>query len=186
MSKIYSFENNVAYIKENRNDDHWNRAYRFFFPQMFRIEEVSETDPRQKVGIDQIVYLEDGTQYNIDEKVDRKGYPRFPIEIWQAHNKGYPGWAVKEDQQTDYIVYLVEPSQNYYLIPYKELKDVYRENEQQWLNYAQNRLNGFIYGKAWNNTRDGEPWDTHNVCVPFKLLRKHIPTIQLWNPGEYE
>ena len=188
MSKMYSFEDNVTYIKENRNHEHWNRAYCFFFPEMSYLEEIPEEDERQTVGIDYIVYLKDGTQYNIDEKVDRKGYPRFPIEIWQAHNLGYPGWAVKDGQQTDYIAYLVEPKQNYYLIPYKELKNVYHRNQQQWLNMAKSKQrNGFVYADGvWNNTKDGVPWNTHSVCVPFDVLINHIPSIRLWNPNNYE
>ena len=43
---------------------------------------------------------------------------------------------MKDDQQTDYIAYLVEPKQDYYLIPYKEIKNAYHRNQQQWLNYA--------------------------------------------------
>lgn len=186
MSKMYSFEENTQYIRENRNPEHWDQAYRFFFPEMSDIDEIPEEDPRQKVGIDYIVYLTDGTEYNIDEKVDRKGYPRFPIEIWQAHNLDYPGWALKEGQQTDYIAYLVEPKRDHYLIAYQELKEVYRRNQQQWLNDAKNRRNGFVYGTVWNNTKDGVPWHTHNVCVPFPVLRSQMPSIQLWNPNSYE
>ena len=183
MSKMYSFEDNIAATEQSRNHEHWNRAYRFFFPEMSDMKEIPKEDKRQNVGIDSIVYLKDGTPYNIDEKVDRKGYPRFLIEIWQAHNKGYPGWAVKEDQQTDYIIYLVEPKQDYYLIPYKELRTVYHENEEQWLSNAKNRRNGFFYSDVWNNTEDGEPWNTHGVCIPFNTLRKYMPSIQLWNPN---
>ncbi len=184
MNKMYSFEDNVDYADKNRNHERWNQAYRFFFPEMSHMEEIPKKDKRQRVGIDWIVYLKDGTQYNIDEKVDWKGYPRFPIEIWQAYNKQYLGWALKEGQETDYIAYLVDPDQDYYLIPYKELKDVYRRNEQQWLPNAKYRQNGFVYGKTWNNTVDGEPWNTHNVCVPFDVLMDHIPAIQLWNPNK--
>ena len=75
---MYSFEDNVAYVRENRNHEHWGQAYRFFFPEMSHIEEIAEKDQRQKVGVDYIVYLKNGTSYNIDEKVDKKGYPRFP------------------------------------------------------------------------------------------------------------
>ena len=183
MSKMYSFEKNIADTEKSRNHEHWNRAYRFFFPEMSDIEFIPKKDKRQNVGIDSIVYLKDGTQYNIDEKVDQKGYPRFLIEIWQAHNKGYLGWAVKEGQQTDYIIYLVEPKQDYYLVPYKELRTLYHENEQQWLSNAKNRRNGFVYSDVWNNTEDGEPWNTHGVCIPFTTLRKYMPSIQLWNPN---
>ena len=183
MRKMYSFEKNIADTEQSRNHEHWDRAYRLFFPEMSGIEFIPEEDERQRVGVDSIVSLKDGTQYNIDEKVDRQGYPRFLIEIWQAHNKGYPGWAVKEDQQTDYIIYLVEPKQDYYLVPYKELRDVYRENEEQWLDYAKNRRNGFVYSDVWNNTVDGEPWNTHGVCIPFTTLREYMPSVQLWNPN---
>ena len=184
MSKMYSFEENTEYIRKNRDPERWNRAYHSFFPEMSHMKEIPEEDKRQKVGIDWILYLKDGTPYKIDEKLDRKGYPRFPIEIWQAHNMGYLGWALKEGQQTDYIAYLVEPKQDHYLIPYQELKDVYRRNEQQWLRMAKSReRNGFVYGCVWNNTKDGIPWHTHNVCVPFNVLRSHMPSIQLWNPN---
>ena len=185
MSKMYSFEQNTQYIRENRNPEHWDQAYHFFFPEMSNIEEIPEEDPRQRVGIDSIVHLNDGTQYNIDEKVDRQGYPRFLIEIWQAYNLRYPGWAVKEGQQTDYIIYLVEPKQDYYLIPYQELKTVYYQNEQEWLYNAKNRYNGFVYSDVWNNTKDGVPWNTHGVCIPFNLLMNHMPSIKLWNPNRY-
>lgn len=185
MNKMYSFEKNVKRNKENRNHEQWDQAYCFFFPEMSHMKEIPDEDERQRVGIDYIVYLKDGTQYNIDEKVDWKGYPRFPIEIWQAYNLRYPGWAVKEGQQTEYIAYLVEPKQDHYLIPYQELKDVYHRNEEQWLSLAKStQRNGFVYADSvWNNTEDGVPWNTHSVCVPFDVLRSHMPSIQLWNPN---
>ena len=31
MSKMYSFEKNIADTEQSRNHEHWNRAYRFFF-----------------------------------------------------------------------------------------------------------------------------------------------------------
>ena len=186
MNDMYLFEENTEYIRKNRNHEHWNRAYHYFFPEMSYMKEIHEEDRRQNVGIDWILYLKDGTPYNIDEKVDRKGYPRFLIEIWQAHNKGYRGWALKEGQQTDYILYLVEPKRDYYLVPYQELKAVYLRNEQQWLNDAKMRRNGFFYSDVWNNTKDGEPWNTRGVCVPFDVLMHHIPAIRTWNPDRFE
>ena len=84
MNKIYQFEDNLAFSEENERDERWEHFYRSFFPEISDIETISGDDQRQKVGIDKIVHLKDGKQYNIDEKVDRKGYPRFPIEIWQA------------------------------------------------------------------------------------------------------
>lgn len=180
MKKIYLFEDNVAFSEENERDKRWEQFYRTFFPRISYIEFIPKKDERQKVGIDKIIHLEDGKQHNIDEKVDRKGYPRFPIEIWQAKNINLRGWAVKEDQKTNYIAYLVKPSQEYYLIPYEEIKDTYYRNEQQWLNDAHNRRNGFIYAKVYNDKEGGIVWETHNVCVPFDVLMNHIPTIQYW------
>ena len=97
------------------------------FQEVSDIEKIrGEKDQRQKVGIDKIVHLRDGKQHNIDEKVDRKGYPRFLYRNLASEKyRSTSGWAMKEDQQTDYIAYLVEPKQDYYLIPYKEIKNAY-------------------------------------------------------------
>lgn len=148
MNDIYSFEADIKYIKDNRNQDQWNKAYRFFFPEISHMEEIPGDDERQKVGVDWIIYMKDGTQYNIDEKLDKKGYPRFPIEILhrQANNHTIPGWALKEGQQTHYIAYLVEPKQDHYLIPYQKLRSIYLRNEQEWVRFAKERYNGFVYG----------------------------------------
>ena len=186
MSKIYQFEDNLAFSEENERDERWEQFYRAFFPELSYIEFISKEDKRQKVGIDKIIHQEDGKRHNIDEKVDRKGYPRFPIEIWQAKNINLPGWAVKEDQETHYIAYLVEPSQEYYLIPYREIRDTYHRNEQEWLNYAHNRRNGFIYAKVYNDKVGGIVWETHNVCVPFNILMNNIPAIQYWKTEDLQ
>ena len=89
MNRIYSFEDNLAFSEENQRDERWNRAYQVFFPELSGIELVSNNESQDR-GIDKIVHMNDGKQYNIDEKVDRKGYPRFPIEIWQDSIRGYP------------------------------------------------------------------------------------------------
>ena len=183
MNKVYQFEDNLAFSEENERDERWEQFYHFFFPEISDIEMIRGDDQRQKVGIDKIVHLKDGKQHNIDEKVDRKGYPRFPIEIWQAKNINLLGWAMKDDQQTHYIAYLVEPKQDYYLIPYKEIKNAYHRNKQQWLNYAHSRRNNFIYAKVYNDMIGGIVWETHNVCVPFDVLINQIPAIQIWNPN---
>ena len=185
MNKIYSFENNLAFSEANQQDERWNQAYQVFFPELSRIELVSNNESQDR-GIDKIVYMQDGKQYNIDEKVDRKGYPRFPIEIWQDHIRGYPGWAVKEGQKTDYIAYLVFPLQHYYLVPYKDLKEALRRNYQEWLGNAENRRNGFVYAKVLNDKKFGNVWETHNICVPFDILRNEIPSILLWQADEYK
>ena len=185
MNKIYSFERNLAFSEENQQDERWNQAYREFFPELSHIELVSDNESQDR-GVDKIVYMKEGQQYNIDEKVDRKGYPRFPIEIWQDYKRRYPGWAVKEGQKTDYIAYLIFPLQHYYLIPYEDIKAALQKNYQQWLDNAKNYRDGFVYGKAWNDKKFGNVWETHNVCVPFDILRNHIPSIQLWEANEYE
>lgn len=185
MKKIYWFEDNIDFVKENRKDPRWDRAYRFFFPEISRLEEIPDEDKRQTVGIDYILHLQDGTQYYIDEKVARSAYP-FPIEIWQDYKRGYRGWAMKEGQKTDYIVYLIKPLQHYYLIPYKELKDVYRKNEEQWLEYTRTRQNGLFYKKVYNNIKGGNVWETHNVFVPFDFLMEHIPGMRLWKANQHE
>lgn len=180
MSRIYSFDDNLDFSQKNQLDPRWSQAYHEFFPGLSNIEIVSDSK-YQDSGVDKIIYMKDGIQYNIDEKVDRKGYPRFPIEIIQDSITGRPGWAVKEGQMTDYIAYLVKPDQKYYLIPYQELKDAYRRNEQQWLNMAKSReRNGFLYRIVKNDKKGGVVWHTHNICVPLNFLMNHIPDMQLW------
>lgn len=179
MSKIYSFDDNLDFSEKNQRDPRWEKAYRQFFPRLSHIEIV--TDKKyQDSGVDKIVYMKDGKQYNIDEKVDRKGYPRFPIEIIQDSISNRPGWAVKEGQMTDYIAYLVKPKQNYYLIPYKGLIDALQANYQQWLNDANNSRNGFLYRVVKNDKKGGVVWHTHNICVPLNFLMIHIRNMQFW------
>ena len=185
MAKIYSFEKNLAFSEENQQDERWEQAYRKFFPELARIEVVSDNQSQDR-GVDKIIYMADGRQYNIDEKVDRKGYPRFPIEIWQDRISDRPGWAVKEGQETDYIAYLVLPLQHYHLIPYKDLKQALQSNHQEWLSNAQNRHKGFIYAKVYNDKQFGDVWETHNICVPFGILRNEMSSMQLWKANEDE
>lgn len=179
MSKIYSFDDNLDFSQKNQRDPRWEQAYRQFFPGLSHIELVTDKKS-QNSGVDKIVYMKDGKQYNIDEKVDRKGYRRFPIEIIQDSKSNRPGWAVKEGQMTDYIAYLVKPKQNYYLIPYKELTDALQKNYQQWLNDAKDSRNDFLYRIVKNDKKGGVVWHTHNICVPLKFLMNHLPNIQLW------
>ena len=183
MSEIYSFDDNLKFSEKNQRDPRWNKAYQAFFPGLSHIELVSDSK-FQDSGVDKIIYMKDGQQYNIDEKVDRKGYPRFPIEIIQDSISDRPGWAVKEGQMTDYIAYLVKPKQNYYLIPYKALADALQKNYQQWLNMAKSReYNGFLYRVVKNDKEGGVVWHTHNICVPLEFLMDHIPDMQLWKAG---
>ena len=185
MSKIYSFDDNLDFSQKNQRDPRWNQAYHEFFPGLSHIEFVSESK-YQDGGVDKIIYMKDGKQYNIDEKVDKKGYIRFPIEIIQDSITGRPGWAVKEGQMTDYIAYLVRPKQDYYLISYKELTGALRKNYQRWLDDAHNSRNGFLYRVVKNDKEGGVVWHTHNICVPLRFLMKYFPSIQHWKTVVYQ
>ena len=184
MSPIHSYKENYDFSQENQKDERWELTYRMFFPEFSDIETFSD-DEHQNSGIDKIVYLKDGTHYNIDEKVDRIGYPRFPIEIWEDYYRGVPGWAVKEGMMTDHIAYLVLPTIDCYLIPYKKLRSLLEQNYKQWESDAKSRRNGFVYGTP-KHRRNNRVGCTHIICVPFDFLVEIIPATQYRKWGQYD
>lgn len=156
---INNFNNDLNYSLDKREDDLLNRFYNKAFPNIERIEFVSDLSS-QKRGIDKIIYFKSGKQVTIDEKKRRKDYGDILLEIWSVLENKKRGWLYT--CQCDYIVYIVLSIKRIYLLPALLLKKAWNKNKEKW-------LTKYRYKDAIN-----KGYTTRNIPIPANELLEAI------------
>ena len=91
-----------------------NFYHKIFGTRLHTIYTVTDLKT-QKLGIDKKIILKSGKEITIDEKIRRKDYGDIAIEIFSDTFQKTQGWILKS--YTDYICYLIKPTNYCYLIP---------------------------------------------------------------------
>jgi len=95
------------------------------------------------------------------------------LEIWSVKENKIPGWTLRQDKRTDYVLWLWSDTGRWCLIPFPMLCAVFRENGRRWCD----REHG--YKRATQTSRNGgSQWTSECVFVPRvtvwdAILRKY-------------
>lgn len=137
----------------------------------------------QRGGIDRVLTLRSGKTISVDEKVRYRDYADVLLEVWSVWVDGKgkdPGWIAK-DLACDYIAYAWVPTERCLLLPFQELRRVWRKHHSEWMRLAINGSGGFCRIFA-----DNGRYQTMSICVPESVLRDAIRESMLvsWTAAE--
>jgi len=110
-------------------------------------------------GVDLIIDFENGRRIYIDEKVRRKWvkYKDILLEEYHDYDKKIPGW-LKEGQLTDYVIYVKLSTRKVYILPFKILLLVWKENYENWWRQ---------YGRVLAKNKWYTPKRYRTSCIPI-------------------
>jgi len=159
---VHSFDQSLA--KSHRQEDApwWTEVYRRAFPDLRAMVNVRQDGWAQRGGIDRVLTLGSGKTLTVDEKVREKDYGDVLLEYWSDYERRDPGWVAK-DLACDLIAYAVVPTEKCYLLPFQQLRCVWRTNGRDW-------VRRFKKIEALNAGRSGGTYTTVSVAVPTETL----------------
>lgn len=126
-----NFITDLTWSHSQSDQPWWEVVYRKAFHNFSTMHDVRKDGWAQRGGIDRQVILEDGTVLKIDEKVRRKDWGDFALEVYSDADKQIPGWMQK-DMTCDFIAYAFLPSQRCFLLPYQQLRTAWMNNRVEW------------------------------------------------------
>lgn len=155
-TKLSNFETDLGYSLEKNYDEQINKYYYTLFPELKRIEIVTDIE-LQKKGIDKVLIMKSGKKILIDEKKRRKDYGDILLEEYSNEAIHQVGWLGR-GHYTDYIVYIIMGTGKVYLLPFLILQRAWRRN------YA-------IWKKLYYTARaKNEDYVTTSICIPVNIL----------------
>lgn len=158
--KINDFDKCYEIAEGGKCEPFWNDVYKKAFPDMTNhMRGKKEFCKSQIMGVDRIIYLENGKTITIDEKIRTKIYEDIALEYISNDQKNTPGWMEK-DLSIDYLAYAFLPSKTAYLFDWRMLKRVWGKYKEIW-------KEKYFIAKAKN-----ESYITYSVCIPIDLLMK--------------
>lgn len=167
----HEFAASLALSHKQADAEWWPRVYRSAFPDLASMTCVRQDGWAQRGGIDRVLTLNSGKTLTVDEKVRNKDYGDVLLEFWSVWRDGKgvdPGWVAK-DLACDYIAYAWVPTGRCLLLPFQELRRVWRARHQEWVDAAKRGAMGFQVISANN-----KGYKTKSVCVPENVLRDAI------------
>lgn len=166
-TKFNNFYTDLSFSLDGNDDRAVNTVYKRAFPHLKEILIVTELE-LQKQGIDKVLMFESGNRIYIDEKKRRQSYPDILLEEYSDYDNKKEGW-LKYSEHTDYVSYIVIPTQKVYLLPFLILQKSWNDNKENWVEK---------YGRlfAYN-----EQYRTSNVPVPTEVLLESIKQTLLIN-----
>ncbi len=171
MAVVHDFEEDLTRA-EQKAQEHWlHQILEKAFPNFLDTIEVPRDTPLQFVGVDHIVVFHDGSVAYVDHKFRDTHYPDILLEYLNMYDTGKqtPGWIEKQDTITDWLNYVIVPSRTAYLLPFKALQELWLEKKEEWLNYADERRNGFRRVEAKNGS-----YITVSLAVPTDVLLNQL------------
>src|SRR5678815_3458939 len=126
-----TFQQDLAYSLEGREEEFWGAVYRRSFPDLMHTELCDEKE-KQKQGVDRVLYLANSNVLYVDEKKRREAYPDIGLEYIGNTTYQTPGWMEK-DLIMDYLAYAVMPLRIAYLLPWPLLRRAWNQNRDQWI-----------------------------------------------------
>jgi len=127
------FKTDLKYSRDCEVLALWERAYKWFFPNMQTTVAHGQDGDHQRAGIDRSIVLDNSKQILIDEKARRiKDTGDIMLEYVANDTKGSPGWVEKR-LLCDFIAYAFIPSRKVYLLPVIQLQAAWARNKVKWL-----------------------------------------------------
>ena len=159
LGVMNDFKECYQIAEDGRCEPFWNDVYKKAFPNITNhMPGKKEYCHSQKMGVDRIIYLENGKVLTLDEKVRTRVYEDIALEFLSNDMSGAPGWMEK-DLAIDYLAYAFLPIKTAYLFDWRMLRLTWVKFKNQW-------KKEFPVIKAENAT-----YHTHCVCVPIRVLR---------------
>jgi hypothetical protein len=128
---VHDFATDLEWSQSQHAAEWWEATYRTAWPDLATMATVDEDGWGQRAGIDRVVTLRSGRTIMIDEKVSRKLYSRFFLEVWSDKARKAPGWITKP-VLAEYIAYAFAPSEICYLLPVLTLQRAWRQHADEW------------------------------------------------------
>ena len=167
----HDFAASLARSHAAEDAEWWPRVYQAAFPDLATMTSVRQDGWAQRGGIDRVLTLRSGKTLTVDEKVRSRDYGDVLLEVWSVWRDGKgvdPGWVAK-DLACDYIAYAWVPTERCLLLPFQDLRRVWRLHHRVWVDAAKLSAMGFQIVFA-----DNKRYQTMSVCVPENVLRDAI------------
>jgi hypothetical protein len=113
----------------------------------------------QVLGVDRIIYLENGKCLTVEEKVRTRVYDDVLLEYISNDQTNRPGW-IERELTIDYLAYGFLPNKTVYLFDWNFLRRAWHENKEDW-------KERYHIAKAPNKT-----YTTYSVCVPIDIVKQ--------------
>lgn len=156
----HDFKERLNYSLEASDEIFWKEVYKKAFHTMTNLMTVDDLN-KQKLGIDRIIYLDNGKEIYIDEKKREEVWTDILLEYISVDYNNTPGW-IEKDLAIDYLAYAFMPIQRVYLYPWDMLR-------RAWIHYGAEWLKKYKHIEAKN-----ESYSTWSVAVPIKVLQKAV------------
>jgi len=174
---VHVFQESLDRANDDTPEEWLEILYKESFPGVYDVRKVHDLE-LQRVGVDTVLILKNGKRIYIDEKVRGRDYGDVLLEefsIWRDYpmlNGAYvgpkqpardwqgvltPGWLCGE-KQTDYIAYIIKPSQQVYFLPFFMLQRAWMRHYPRWL---------YNYGRI---PVPNKGYTTTNIAVPIDVL----------------
>lgn len=134
-------------------------------PDAASIERSQLSDDRN--GTDYWVYRNSGTRpISVDVKrrdldpVEKGWGDDVALETWSDVDRQKVGWTLDDTKETDYVMWLWEPTSRWMLVPFVMLRAVFEENKEAWTSVHK-------VSKQLSD-KDGRYWFSECVFVPRK------------------
>ena len=161
---VRDFQDDLKQADKRADEPFWEKVYKGFFPTFASMEKVPKSDPQQRLGIDRIITLRNGSVIYVEEKRRSEDYSDFVLEIWSNEGKALKGWT-RRDLCCDYLAYAIIPSQTCYMLPWSALQLACRQNWAQWLDDYPQRF------RRQSEDRDsGDIWTSVAFPVPRSVV----------------
>lgn len=144
------------------NDSLVAQTIRRFFPGAVSVQ-ICEDLALHAKGVDYTITLYSGKALFIKREVRTTSWQDVLLETVSVDSTGAPGWIVKEDMLTDYLLYIFT-GMRAYLYPWELLKIAWTKNSDTW-----RKRYGIVETTNKNYT-------TLSVPVPLTVLSKAIQT----------
>jgi hypothetical protein len=175
---VHSFSKSLDWANTLKHEPSWVAFYKAIWPNMLQANRLDADSPLQRTGVDRIIYLRDGREFRIDEKIRNTDYTDVLLEVWSVcrwdeanrsamptpdgHKK--PGWARDTAKRCDFVAYAIPRRSLCYLLPFELTRLALLRN-----------------GKTWSEQREWYPkvaynegYDTVSIAVPYDTLRAAI------------
>jgi len=145
----------------------WLAVYRKAFANLQRSELCTDL-PKQRQGIDRVLYLTNGRVLHVDEKKRAREYPDILLEYTSCLERNTPGW-IEKDLAIDYLAYGFMQSQRCYLFPWPMLR-------RAWLHFAPQWKAKYLPPIIAKTRVGSETYQTISVAIPIDVLRRAVST----------
>jgi hypothetical protein len=136
MEYVHDFRSSLAASHASADEPFWERIYRAMFgPDLVACVNTVNALDWQRRGVDRLVILQDGTQYNIDEK--RRAWADTSdvmLEYMHQCDDGSiaPGWVAKPNRAHHFVCYAWVPRQLALLLAWPLLRRAWRRYGEEW------------------------------------------------------